>query len=113
MAAMPLTPPAQLPIGEPAPRQRKLRGRADEVIALAPRGDVGDAGEEQGPHQKDGVDGAVAIAEEAGGPAHGRIGTGNLPAHRSGTCIPSRPVGRKTRTRIKMANIQTSVRADW
>ena len=26
MAAMPLTPPVQLPIGEPAPRKRKTRG---------------------------------------------------------------------------------------
>src|SRR2546421_5157212 len=86
---------------------------ADQMIARAARRNVGETGKEQRADDEQGIDGSVAIAESALRPAHCQVGAQRSPAHFSGTCIPRSPVGRKTSTRMRMAKIQTSVRAAW
>src|SRR5437868_2832667 len=92
-----------------------MRGFRDVRGAAAGDVDVGHREDERG-KQKDAVDGLVSVfdplpqveSRQQGAPlAHGlRL------AHFSGTRIPSRPVGRKTRTPIRMPKITTSVHFD-
>src|SRR5439155_21891776 len=87
----------------------RVGGLVDQGAAAPSGENRREEGKGQGAHEEQSIDDRIAVAPATCDGAQPRWTAPAGRAHFSGTRMPSSPVGRKTRTRIKMLKIQTSV----